>query len=284
MVVAPRITSLSNHRLPFGDEIHRIFIYGEGFKDVTSVMIGDTMVQQLWVDSETIMTIEVPHLVAGATYWVQIHTLDGSSPCEGDAQMLTVDAISDTPAAALTVTSIVPDTITLGRTEQYWLFGTGLSKATLAVIGSTPCRIESYDDERLILTVPDQIDGAVDGAVLQLDVSSPEKSVRLQVPCATGAAPPPGDEEWWPGVTSVEPVEVPSAGGQFTVHGYRLADVTTVTLGTVGCTVQTVSADHLIAIAPSLEAHVGEHLPVALATATWASPLSSDPVTVLVAG
>src|SRR5262245_8867227 len=60
--MAPRVDSLSKHRISVGDDQPDIFIYGSGFQDVTSVMIGDTMVEQLTIDDQSVITIKVPHL------------------------------------------------------------------------------------------------------------------------------------------------------------------------------------------------------------------------------
>src|SRR5215213_9358672 len=154
--MAPQIDSLSNHRIGVGDPMRSIFVRGSGFQGATGVQVGDQ-----WAD-----------FIVGTTQWVIVHTPEGTSPCVGDAQLITVDDITDVPPAVLRVDEMVPPTIALGRSDTYWLMGTGLSQVTMAGIGSTPCPVESYDDTRLMLHIPQAVDGAADGATVELQVFS----------------------------------------------------------------------------------------------------------------
>jgi hypothetical protein len=218
-----------------------------------------------------VITIKVPHLTPGTVNWVVVHTLDGSSPCEGDAQMLTVDDITEVPPGPLEVTGVVPDTIAMGRREPYWITGTGLSQVRSISLGGTFLHVEAYDDTQMMFWVPDEIEGATDGATLELEVSNGDTSATRSMTC-TAPVEPRAEEDGWPVVQSVEPASLPASGGTVTVRGLRLWGVNTVTLGTVGCTVEDFDADWVRAMAPSLAQHIGAQLPVAVATSEWASP------------
>jgi len=270
--VAPRVDSLSNHRIGMGDPLPRIFIYGSGFSGASGVQIGDTWVEDFRVDGDTVITITVPHLTAGTTNWVVVYTGDDASPCEGDAQLLTIDDLTDIPPGALTVTGITPETIAVGRHEPYWLLGTGLSQVTWAVIGSSACQVESYDDERLVVYVPADCDGAADGATVELKVFSPTEHATLHVACHGPVAETPPAEDGWPGIFSIDPDRLGVAGGQVVVYGYRLSRVIAMNVDTVACTVDETSADWLRATVPSLAGHEGQRLSISVSDGTWASP------------
>jgi hypothetical protein len=278
--MAPHIDSLSNHRIGVGDPLRSIFIYGTGFRDVTGVQIGDAWAESLNVDGETIITVTVPHLTAGTTNWVIVHTLDGSSPCEGDAQLITIDDISEAPPAALRLDSMEPATIALGRSETYWLLGTGLSQVTMGHIGSNACRVESYDDTRLMLTVPETLDGASDGSTVEIEVFSPQQSAKLAVTCSGPAPAPTHREEGWPGITGVEPTHLGVDGGRIVVQGYRLDHVNALSVGTVACQVESASEGSVTALVPSLDGHRGESLTISVADGEWASPHTDVTITV----
>jgi hypothetical protein len=276
--VAPRIESLSNHRIAMGDSMHSIFVRGSGFVNVTGVQVGDQWAESFVVDGDSIITITLPHLTAGTTNWVIVHTTDGTSPCEGDAQLITVDALTDAPPAELRLTELVPPTIALGRSETYWLVGTGLSQVTMAQIGGTACPVESYDDTRLMVRIPDAVDGGADGATVELLVSA--TGGRMATIKATCSAPVKPHEEGYPIVTGVDPTHLGVAGGRIVVQGVRLDWVNSVSVGAIACTIESTSADSVTAIVPSLDGHRGESLPIAVTDPSWASPASSATLTV----
>lgn len=274
----PRIDSLSNHRIGVGDPMRSIFVRGSGFVGVTGVQVGDQWAESFVVDGDSIITITLPHLTAGTTNWVIVHTAEGASPCEGDAQLLTVDDITDVPPAELRLTEVVPPTIALGRREDYWLVGTGLSQVTMAQIGGTACPVESYDDTRLKVTIPESVDGGSDGATVELMVSaSGGRTERIRMTCTAPVQP---HEEGYPIITGVEPTHLPVEGGRITVHGARLDWVNTVSVGTISCTIESTSASSVTALVPSLEGHRGEALPIAVTDPSWASPPTSATITV----
>jgi hypothetical protein len=237
--MAPQIDSLSNHRIGVGDPMRSIFIRGSGFQGATGVQVGDQWAEFI-VDGDVIITVTLPHLIAGTTQWIIVHTPEGTSPCVGDAQLITVDDITDVPPAVLRVDEMVPPTIALGRSDTYWLTGTGLSQVTMAGIGGTPVPVESYDDTRLMLRIPEWVDGGADGSTVELQVFSPTGSATLRISCT---APVAAREEGWPVVTGVEPTRLGVEGGRIVVQGVRLDWVTTVLVGTVECTIESKSAD-----------------------------------------
>jgi hypothetical protein len=274
--VAPQIDSLSNHRIGVGDPIRSIFVRGSGFRGATGVQIGDQWAEFI-VDGDEIITVTLPHLLAGTTQWVIVHTPEGASPCVGDAQLITVDDITDVPPAALRLDEMVPPTIALGRSDTYWLVGAGLSQVTMAGIGSTPIPVESYDDTRLMLRIPEGVDGGADGATVELQVFAPSGHATLNISCSAPVTP---HEEGWPVLTSVEPTRLGVDGGRIVVQGARLDWVTTVLVGTVACALESTSAGTLYAMVPSLEGHRGETLTVSVTDPTWASPAGSVAITV----
>jgi hypothetical protein len=276
--MAPRIDSLSNHRIGVGDPMRTIFVRGTGFVNVTGVQIGDQWAESFIVDGDSIITVTLPHLTAGTTNWVIVHAADGTSPCEGDAQLITVDDLTDVPPAALRVDEMVPPTIALGRSETYWLVGTGLSQVTTAQIGGTACPVESYDDTRVMVRIPESFDGGADGATVELLVSaSGGRTATLKVTCSAPVAP---HEDGYPIVTSVEPTRLGVEGGRIVVQGIRLDWVNSVSVGAVSCTLESTSAGTLTATVPSLEGHRGETLAVTVTDPSWASPAGSVEITV----
>ena len=274
--MAPQIDSLSNHRIGVGDPMRSIFVRGSGFRGATGVQVGDQWAEFI-VDGDEIITVTLPHLIAGTTQWVIVHTPEGTSPCVGDGQLITVDDITDVPPAELRIDEMVPPTIALGRSDTYWLIGAGLSQVTMAGIGSTPCPVESYDDTRLMLHIPDGVDGGVDGATVELQVFAPNKSATLRITCN---APVKEHEEGWPVVTSVSPDRLGVEGGRIVVQGTRLDWVTTVLVGDVECTLESKSEGTLYALVPSLEGHRGETLTVTVIDPSYASPAGSVAITV----
>jgi hypothetical protein len=274
----PRIDSLSNHRIGVGDPMRSIFVRGSGFVGVTGVQVGDKWAESWVVDGDSIITVTLPHLTAGTTNWIIVHTTEGASPCEGDAQLITVDDLTDVPPAALRLDEVVPPTIALGRREKYWLVGTGLSQVTMAQIEGTACPVESYDDTRCMVTIPESVDGGVDGATVELMVSaSGGRTATIKMTCSAPVKP---HEEGYPVVTGVEPTHLGVAGGRIVVQGVRLDWVNAVMVGTISCTIESTSASSVTAVVPSLEAHKGESLPVAVTDPSWASPTSSATITV----
>jgi hypothetical protein len=276
VTVPPQIDSLSNHRIGVGDTMRSIFVRGSGFQGATGVQVGDQWAEFI-VDGDTVITVTLPHLIAGTTQWVIVHTPEGTSPCVGDGQLITVDDITDVPPAELRVDEMVPRTIALGRSETYWLMGSGLSQVTMAQIGGTACAVESYDDTRLMLHIPENVDGGADGATLELLVSSPGHQATLKVSCSGPVAP---HEEGWPVLTSVEPNHLGIEGGRIVVQGVRLDWVTTISVGDIACTLDSTSANTLYATVPSLEGHQGETLSVTVTDPSFASPAGSVAITV----
>jgi hypothetical protein len=274
----PRIDSLSNHRIGVGDPMRSIFVRGSGFVDVTGVQVGDQWAESFIVDGDSIITVTLPHLTAGTTNWVIVYAADGTSPCEGDSQLLIVDDITDVPPAELRLDEIVPSTIALGRRETYWLVGLGLSQVTMAQIEGTACPVESYDDTRLMVTIPEVVDGGADGATVELMVSaSGGRTKTIKMTCSAPVQP---HEEGYPIVTGVDPTYLPVEGGRIVVQGARLDWVNAVMVGTISCTVESTSANSVTALVPSLEGHRGESLPIAVTDPSWASPASSATITV----
>lgn len=274
----PHIDSLSNHRIGVGDPMRSIFVRGTGFVNVTGVQVGDQWAESFIVDGDTIITVTLPHLTAGTTNWVIVYAADGASPCEGDAQLLVVDDITDVPPGVFRIDEIVPPTIALGRRDTYWLVGTGLAQVTMALIGSTVCPVESYDDTRVMVHIPEQVDGGSDGATVELCVSArgyPDITVKM-----TCNAPLPEHEEGWPVLTSVEPNRLAVEGGRIVVRGARLDWVHTVMVGTISCTIDSKTADTIEATVPSLEGYRGETLPITVIDPSYASPASSATITV----
>ena len=276
--MAPRIDSLSNHRIGVGDPIRSIFVHGSGFVNVTGVQVGDQWAESYIVDGDSIITVTLPHLTAGTTNWVIVHTAEGTSPCEGDSQLITIDDITDVPPAELRLDEIVPSSIALGRRETYWLVGTGLSQVTMAQIGGTACPVESYDDTRVKVQIPESVDGGADGATVELMVAaSGGRTATIKMSCSAPVAP---HEEGYPVVTSVEPTRLGVEGGRIVIKGVRLDWVNSVSVGTIACTVDSASADTVSATVPSLEGHRGETLLITVTNPSWASPAGSVGITV----
>ena len=242
------------------------------------MQVGDQWAASYIVDGDTIITVTLPHLTAGTTNWIIVHAADGSSPCEGDAQLLTVDDITDVPPAELRLDEIVPSTIALGRRETYWLMGSGLSQVTMAQIEGTACPVESYDDTRVMVHIPETVDGGADGATVELMVSA--SGGRIATIKMTCSAPIKPHEEGYPVITGVEPSRLGVEGGRIVVQGVRLDWVNSVSVGTISCAIESTSADTVQAVVPSLEGHRGEILPIAVTDPSWASPASSAAITV----
>jgi IPT/TIG domain len=262
-----------------GDPLPAIFIRGSGFTDVSGIQVGDAWVEDYRVDGDSIITITLPHLTPGTTNWVVVYVGDEASPCEGEAQLLTVDDLLDVPAGDLSVTGMEPSTIAVGREESYWLLGTGLSRVRYAVIGSSACAVESYDDNRLIVRVPADCDGVVEGATVTLKVFSPTEDASLTVTCH-GPAPEPTTGPFWPGIFSIEPDRLGVGGGEVVVTGYRLTDVIALYVDTIECAVHDVQEDRLRATVPSLEGREGTRLSISVTDGTWASPHTEAHLTV----
>jgi IPT/TIG domain len=172
---------------------------------------------------------------------------------------------------------MVPPTIALGRSDIYWLMGAGLSQVTMAGIGNTPCPVESYDDTRLMLHIPEGVDGGADGATVELQVFGHGTSATLSITCSAPVKP---HEEGWPVLTSIEPDRLGVEGGRIVVQGVRLDWVTTVSVGDISCTLESTSESTLYATVPSLEGHRGETLTVTVTDPSYASPAGSVAITV----
>lgn len=276
--MAPRIDSLSNHQVSGQSSI---FINGSGFQDVTGVQIGSDWAADYTVDGDTVITVTLPELAGGSTNWVIVHTADGESPCEGDAQLLTIAAPQDAPPSALRLDSITPETITLGNADKYWLQGGGLSHVSSVILGSSACTFESYDDTRLIVEVPEQVRDASDGASVELTVFAGNESATLSVTCnALPAAPDPADATMPPALTGVQPAQLGPDGGQIQVQGLHLSNVITVSLGNIECGVDSTSDREVSATVPSLADYVGQSLNVCVTDGTSASGETDILVTV----
>ena len=274
--MAPQIDSLSNHRIAAGDTMRSIFLHGSGFQGATAVQVGDQWAEFI-VDGDTVITVTLPHLIAGTTQWVIVHGPDGMSPCVGDGQLITVDDITDVPPAELSVDEMVPPTIALGRSDTYWLTGAGLSQVTMAQIGGTACPVESYDDTRLMVHIPEGVDGGADGATVELVVFAAGHQASVKATCSAPVAP---HEEGYPVLTKVEPSRLGVEGGRIVVEGTRLDWVMTVSVGDIACTLESTSPGTLYATVPSLEGHRGETLPITVTDPSWASPIGSVAITV----
>ena len=275
--MAPRIDSLSNHRV---SSQQTIYVNGSGFTGATGVQVGSDWAADFIVDGDTVITVTLPELPGGSTNWVIVYGADGStSPCDGDAQLLTVDAPEDAPPAALRLDSLTPDTITLGRADTYWLQGAGLSQAGSVTLASSACVFESYDETRLIVHVPEQVNGATGGQDAELTVTVGSKMASLTVPCVAapsaqeaGAGPP--------SLTGVSPTELGVDGGQLTVQGMHLEGVQKASVGDVWCTVESTDYHQVVLSVPSLSGYEGQSLQVCVNDGANASGETDIVVTV----
>jgi hypothetical protein len=268
--MAPRIDSLSNHQVSEGQSI---FAYGSGFVDVTGVQVGTEWATSFVVDGDTIITFTTPHQPGGSTNWVVVHLADGTtSPAEGDPQMVTYDSILEPPAGALTIDSIVPDTITLGRADTYWVMGTGLSQTHIVTLGNDAPTFETYDDTRVMLHVHElPLDS---GASLELTIFAGEHHATLTVNTAVAEEPEkPYDR---PVIFSVEPMTLPAGGGQITIHGDDFQYVTTAAVGGVAATIDSLERTQIVATVGSLAEHVGQTVGVEVIDSNTSSGLSSN--------
>lgn len=282
MAVAPRIDSLSNHQV---SDQERIFINGSGFTGATGVQVGSDWATDFVVDGDSSITVTLPPLAGGSTNWVIVHTPEGTSPCEGEAQLLTVAAPDDVPPGALRLDSIVPETVTLGRAEPYWLQGEGLSRTSSVILGSSACSFEATDDQRLMFNVPAELRGAPEGGTMELTVFAGGTSATLSVTVtAQPDAPEPGsDTGAGPALTSVEPTELGVDGGQVVVYGMHLAAVTAMSVGDVWCTVEETGAGRVVASVPSLAGYEGQSLAVCVNDGVTASGETDILITVTTA-
>ena len=258
--VTPQISSLSSHHVT---DQQRIYVYGSGFQDVAGVQVGDDWAADVIVDGDSTITLTLPHLAAGSTNWVIVHNGDGTaSPCEGDAQLVTVQAIEDAPPAALRIDAVTPDTVALGRSDPYWITGAGLSQVHAVTLGDSACQFESYDDTRLMFTTPEQLRNVADGGTAVLTVIANEQTATASVTGSAGQATSVPDDPAPPALTGVSPTELNAAGGQIAVQGLHLGHVVTVSVGPVSCVVDAVQAETVTATVPSLADYVGQTLQV----------------------
>ena len=266
--VAARIDSLSNHQVSPGQ---LVYAHGSGFVDVVGVQVGDAWADNLHVDGEGLASFDVPQQPDGTPAWVVVHLADGTtSPCEGDAQMLEYRSpVLEAPPGEMLLTALIPETVTLGRADTYWLTGSGLSMTAGVIIGNDAAAYETHDDTRLMLHIP-AIEGPEDG-MIELSIFGGGHSASLQVPCTSGAVAPSHDYHG-PEVISVEPASLPAAGGEITIHGSDLDRVTLVCVGpTVTAQPYWVTADRIIATVPSLADAVGQELGVEVADGDMSS-------------
>jgi hypothetical protein len=277
--MAPRIESLSSHRVTSHQSI---YVNGTGFRDVVGVQVGPDWADSFVVDGESTITITLPEMAGGSTNWVVVHTRDGdASPCEGDAQLLTVEAVDDVPVGPLRIDSLTPEAITLGRADPYWIIGSGLSRASSVTIASSGCRFEAYDDSRMVFYLPEHVNGATDGAVIELAVVSPRDTATMVVNCTVPPdLPPSGAEAGPPHLTGVRPDHLGSDGGQIVVEGLSLQHVVTVSVGDVACSVESTGYREVTATVPGLADYVGQSLAVTVTDGTYASGETDILVTV----
>jgi hypothetical protein len=260
-----QLDSLSNHRVSAGESVYG---YGSGFDGITGVQVGAEWAADFRVDGGTIVTFTVPHGAGGASEWVVLHAADGTtSPCVGDEQRITyVDPLA-APSGPLRLDGISPETITVGRADSYWLIGGGLSAASGVVVGHSGCEYETYDDERLILHVPDQVRVDAGATSVEVKVLSPNGDGTLHVPCiqiadATSAGGAPA-------VLGVDPTSLPSSGGQLTIRGGGFQEVTWVHVGASTATIQSLHHDTIVVQVDSLADFVGQRLGVEVGNDTY---------------
>lgn len=253
-----QLDSLSNHQVSSGESIYG---YGSGFEGVTGVQVGAEWAPSFHVDGTTVVTFTVPHGAGGATEWVIVHRSDGtSSPCVGDGQLITYASPLDAPPAALRLDSLTPDTITVGRADSYWLLGAGLSKVTAVVIGRSACSYETYDDERLVMHVPEHATADSGETHVEIKVMGHTGDATLSVPyvsfvdSASANGPP--------SVFSVEPTSLPSTGGQLTIRGGGFQGVQWVRIGDAEVTIESAHHDVLVVQVGSLAHSAGERVGV----------------------
>lgn len=248
-----QLDSLSNHQVAPGETIYG---YGSGFEGVTGVQVGAEWASYFKVDGTTVVTFTLPHGAGGATEWVILHRSDGtSSPCLGDGQLVTYASPLDAPAAPLRLDSLTPDTLTIGRADTYWLLGAGLSKVTAVVIGQHGCGYEAYDDERLVLHVPENVTLDAGSTTVGIQVMAHTGDATLTVPCHqlvddSSAGGPPS-------VFSVEPTSLPSTGGQLTIYGGGFQGVQWVHVGDAEVTIESAHHDVLVVHVGSLAHSAG---------------------------
>jgi hypothetical protein len=253
-----QLDSLSNHQVSPGDHVYG---YGSGFEGVNGVQVGTEWATDFRVDGTTVVTFTVPHGAGGATEWVIVHRSDGtSSPCVGGAQQLTYLDPLAAPIDRLRLDSLTPETITVGRADSYWLLGSGLSAVSILTVGHSGCEYETYDSERLILHVPEQLRVDTGATSVEIKVFSPNGDGTLTVPCmqiadATSAGGAPA-------VLSVEPTSLPGAGGRLTIYGGGFQEVTWVHVGGTVATIESLHHDVIVAQVGSLEDSVGRKVGV----------------------
>ena len=248
-----QLDSLSNHQVSPGESIYG---YGSGFDGVTGVQVGTEWAPYFKVDGTTVVTFTLPHGAGGASEWVVLHRGDGtSSPCVGDEQRITYVNPLDAPAAPLRLDSLTPDTVTIGRADTYWLLGAGLSKVTAVVIGRNACGYETYDDQRLVMHVPELVTVDAGSTTVDIKVMGHTGDATLTVPTlqlvdAESAAGPPS-------VFSVEPTSLPSSGGQLTIYGGGFQGVQWVHVGDADVTIESAHHDVLVVHVGSLAHSAG---------------------------
>ncbi len=255
--MAAHIDSLSNHEVSPGQTVYAT---GAGFVGVTGIQVGDAWSDNLHVDGTETASFAVPQQPDGLTAWVVVHLADGtSSPCEGDAQLVTYrSTVLDAPPGTLTLTELTPDTLTLGRADTYWLSGSGLSLTSAVIVGNHAAQYETYDDTRMMLHVP-AVEGP-EGGTIELTVVAGGHTEVMQVPCTAGEAAPLHHYQG-PLLTSIEPQTMTAEGGQLTIHGADLDYVHTVCIGvTLTAPPDSTSYDTLVVTVPSLADYVGQSL------------------------
>jgi hypothetical protein len=238
----------------------RLYVNGEDFREVTAVWFGDVWSRDYRVDGTSVITAEVPSLTPGA-YYVVVQSGDNEYSDTHDQCVIEVRATSDGDvAAALRLDSITPDSITLGRSADYWVKGTGMLGVSAVMLGSSACTFSATDDETLVVTVPEQPRDVNERTTSLWIYPKRGDALSLTVNVATGPSAAPDDPVVAFMVWGASPSEVPAAGGQVTLEGDGLTDATRALLGDVDCIITSQERGRLVLQVPPLDGFAGQFL------------------------
>ena len=168
------------------------------------------------------------------------------------------------------LTALIPETVTLGRADTYWLTGSGLSMTAGVIIGNDAAAYETHDDTRLMLHIP-AIEGPEDG-MIELSIfggghsASLHGAVHVRGGRAVARLPRARGDQRRAGLVT---------GGRRRDHHSRPA-ISTASLScasgpTVTAQPYWVTADRIIATVPSLADAVGQELGVEVADGDMSS-------------
>jgi hypothetical protein len=266
----PKLDSLSNYEVKSGQ---RIYGYGSGLAGASGVTVGDAAATDVYAAEDDAVLFVVPHQPGGSRNWVVVTGHDGStSPCEGEAQLLTyVDEVFDPPVGgAVSLQSITPSPVTVGRADSYWVLGSGLAAVSVVVFGPHACTYETHDDTRLLIHIPEfHIDST--HATMDLAIHTPDSTATLAVDVVPLADALPADQQPWIG--HLDPPSLPASGGRLTIMGGGLHGVTSVGIGNAEVTLEEVHDERIVVSVGSLAEYV--HTQVAVEAV---SPVGGTPV------